>query len=583
MQPPCTRSKENWPPDYVAVYAWRQQQVLHLRAHPELIAGAKEYYRTRPAEFINHWCDTYDPRAAGSDVPTRVPFILFPRQDDLVEFLYACLRGEASGLIEKCRDMGATWDCCGFSVWLWLFWEGAAVGWGSRKEELVDKLGDPKSIFDKIRTLVFNLPDFFLPKGFNPRIHSGFMKLINPENGATITGEAGDNIGRGGRTLCTFKDESAHYEHPEAIEAALSENTRVQIDLSSVNGVGNVFHRRRENGVEWVRGAPVVKDRANVFVMDWRDHPTKTKEWYDTRKSKFESEGLGHIFAQEVDRNYAAAVAGIIIKSDWVKAAIDAHITLGIPETGAWGAALDVADDVEGGGNDRNALIKRRGIVLKAADEWGEMDTGKTARRAASFCDGHGQIAVQYDCIGVGAGVKAEVNRLIEDKLMPPYIRFIPWNAAASPQHPKLRVIKQEDDSEDKDSPTNEDFYANLKAQGWWELRFRFYRTYQAVMAGARYDPRRNRVIGPRINFDPNDLISIDGTIPVIRQIEKELSQPTAGQSTKMKLLVNKAPDGTRSPNLGDAIMMAYFPIDIAIPDWLKPKGPPPVVSIYGR
>jgi hypothetical protein len=52
--------------------------------------------------------------------------------------------------------------------------------------------------------------------------------------------EAGDNIGRGGRTLVYFKDESAHYEHPDLIEAALGDNTNVQIDISSVNGLGKL-------------------------------------------------------------------------------------------------------------------------------------------------------------------------------------------------------------------------------------------------------------------------------------------------------------------------------------------------------
>ncbi|WP_198932413.1 hypothetical protein, partial [Brucella sp. CMUL 015] len=148
--------------------------------------------------------------------------------------------------------MGATVAASAFSVWLWLYWPGAAIGFGSRKEDLVDRLGDPKSIFDKLRSCIRNLPsDLFWPKGFHPDKHMTYMKIINPSNGATIAGEAGDNIGRGGRTLIYFKDESAHYERPELIEAALGDNTNVQIDISSVNGMGNVFHRRRMAGFEW--------------------------------------------------------------------------------------------------------------------------------------------------------------------------------------------------------------------------------------------------------------------------------------------------------------------------------------------
>jgi hypothetical protein len=69
--------------------------------------------------------------------------------------------------------------------------------------------------------------------------HKLYVHHTNPAFSAG--GEAGDNIGRGGRTLVYFKDESAHYEHPDLIEAALGDNTNVQIDISSVNGLGNVL------------------------------------------------------------------------------------------------------------------------------------------------------------------------------------------------------------------------------------------------------------------------------------------------------------------------------------------------------
>jgi hypothetical protein len=530
-----TVAREPWPPNYVEVWAERQRRVLALTKTPALQSGLPIYYRERPVEWIAHWCDTYDPRNAGSGIPPRMPLIPFRRQCDLIEFLHACLRDEERGLIEKCRDMGATWVCAAFSVWLWLYWLGSAVGWGSRKEQLVDKLGDPDSIFEKMRMIVMGLPRFMWPKGFDPSQNMGYMKFVNPENGATITGEAGDNIGRGGRKLIYFKDESAHYERPEKIEAALGDTTRVQIDISSVNGLGNVFHRKREAGVEWPATG---RGKTRVFVMDWRDHPAKTQEWYDRRRAAAESDGLLHLFAQEVDRNYSAAVDGIIIPSEWVKAAIDAHIALELDDTGPWVSALDVAD----GGGDRNAQVKRKGIVLRFADEWGAPDTAATARRALGNCEGLGPVELQYDCIGVGSGVKAEANNLQESGSMPKGVHLIPWNAGAAVQNPKSRVIEG-----DRDSPLNEDFYANLKAQGWWELRLRFYRTFRAVKEGARYDR--------------DTLISLDSRLPQLRQIEKELSQATASKGARMKLVVDKSPDGTRSPNLADAIVMVYWPM----------------------
>lgn len=538
MQAPSTANKGHWPPDYISVLMWRQNQLRRLRQDKTLLLGAKTFYRNRPAAFINHWCNTYDPRNAGTGVPARMPFILFQRQDDLVQFLQSCLIDEESGLIEKCRDMGATWVCAAFSVWLWMFWPGASVGWGSRKEQLVNKIGDPDSIFEKMRMLVRGIPREFWPRGLSVDDHMTYMKFVNPENGATITGESGDNIGRGGRKLIYFKDESAHYVRPEKIEAALADNTRVQIDISSVNGLGNVFHRRRESGVDWSPGLAAEKGRTRIFIMDWRDHPAKTDEWYNARKSKAEFDGLLHIFAQEVDRNYSASVDGTIIPSEWIRSAIDAHLKLNIQPSGAWVAALDVAD----GGRDTNAFAARHGIVLKSLSEWGAKDTGVTARKAIGLCDGLSNLELQYDCIGVGSGIKAEVNRLHEENKMPRTVKMVPWNAGASVQKPFGRVIEN-----DKESPKNQDVYANLKAQAWWELRTRFYKTHKAVTDGAV--------------FPPDDLISLDSKLPLLRQLEKELAQPTSSKGASMKLVVDKTPEGSKSPNLADAVVMAYWPI----------------------
>ncbi len=48
------------------------------------------------------------------------------------------------------------------------------------------------------------MPDWLKPKGFVEKVHDNYMRIINPDNGATITGEAGDNIGRVVVRQCTF-------------------------------------------------------------------------------------------------------------------------------------------------------------------------------------------------------------------------------------------------------------------------------------------------------------------------------------------------------------------------------------------
>ena len=93
--------------------------------------------------------------------------------------------------MEKSRDCGVSWLCVGFTVCMWLFRPGFAAGFGSRKEELVDKKGDPKSLFEKIRPFIRLIPKEFRPEGYKEQEHATYMRQLNPKNGATIVGESG--------------------------------------------------------------------------------------------------------------------------------------------------------------------------------------------------------------------------------------------------------------------------------------------------------------------------------------------------------------------------------------------------------
>lgn len=520
-----------WPPKFVDVLARRSEFLAKVRQDSALKSAVLKHYSTHPVDFILDWGVTYDPRQK----PTLMPFCLFPKQVELVEFLHSCVTDQENGLIEKCRDAGASWVCCAFSVWLWLFWPGAAIGWGSRKMDLVDTIGDPKCIFDKIRQFVNYLPrDLFWPVGYKPKEHCTFMKLINPANGATIAGEAGDNIGRGGRTLIYFKDESAHYEHPELIEAALGDNTNVQIDISSVNGMGNVFHRRRTAGLEWPARE---SGRTRVFVFDWRDHPAKDQAWYDRRRAKAVAEGLLPNFAQEVERDYSSARSNVLIPALWVSAAIDAHIKLGIDVSGSRVAAMDVADD----GADVNAMATRYGILLQSVEsEGGEADVvGRkyfvkaVARRCAEW---------RYETNGVGAGARAGARGVADAMGDRCKTAIVAW----SPNHGVKRPAA--DITTGQVGPNverrNRDHYRDGNAQDWWSLRERFRLTYNAVVEGA--------------DFDPDTLIAIDGGMPGLRELQAELSQPEWGHNTAGKIVITKTPQGAKSPNLADAVKICY-------------------------
>lgn len=514
--------------------------LVKLRNDPTLVKDAFAYYREHPIEYICHWCDTYDPRKKKN---RWMPFLLFQRQAEFIEFVEMLRNESESGLVEKCRDVGASWLGVAYSVWMLIFHDEIAIGWGSRKEALVDKKGDPDSLFEKMRLLIDRTPDVFRPK-----CSHAFLKIINNDNGSTLTGEAGDGIGRGGRKTMFCVDEAAHIERAESIEASLADTTDVRLDLSSVNGTGNMFHRRREAGEIWEPGKQIDKGVIRVFIFDWRDHPEKDQEWYDRRKAKSEREGLQHIFAQEVDRDYNAAVENTLIAGEYIDMAVDAHLHIpGLAEhvaaSSEWGAGLDLADQ----GIDRNAMIVRNGILLKHAREWNDRDPGQTTRNVIAELQQMNLkgIALQYDAINMGATVKAEYNRLVETgDLNAADIRMVPWNAGAAVIRPFERVIP-----DDKGSITNKAMFHNFRAQAAWALRTRFYKTWRARKFGEVYPLHQ--------------LISIDSSIPAatLAQLKKELAQPVRGVSSgSLKMIIVKTPEGTKSPNLFDAAVQCYFP-----------------------
>lgn len=389
-------------PDYDAVLQERAERLEYLREHPEELPALKAFYKANLVEFVNDWGMTFDPRNAEIGLPTTIPFVLFPRQKEFLDWLLARWKSREDGLVEKSRDMGVTWLCVAFSVWLLLFWDGTVTGFGSRKEEYVDKIGDPKSIFEKIRKFIDLLPEEFHPVGWDSKKHAPFMRAINPETEAAIVGEAGDNIGRGNRTSIYFKDESAFYEHPDAIDAALSQTSNVKIDVSTPNGAGNPFYRKRHGG------------KIPVFVFDWREDPRKDARWYQKQKETLDSV----IVAQEIDRDYEASVANAYITGEEVRGAMGR----GPSEVQPMGG-LRVGVDVARYGNCKTVISFRQGRVLLKQIPLSKLNTVAVASRVKTEVEAYTSIGIvleqiAVDVIGVGAGVADVMRGWFPDRML---------------------------------------------------------------------------------------------------------------------------------------------------------------------
>lgn len=505
-------------PDYELIFRQRIERLTRLRKDPALLPALKAYYRDNPADFIEDWGCTFDPRNVERDLPAIIPFLLFPKQREWIKYVIRKWRAGEPGLTEKSRDSGLSWLSIAFSCTLCLFNPGLVIGYGSRKEEYVDRIGDPKSLFQKARVFIQELPVEFR-SGWVANRHAPHMRILFPETGALMTGESGDNIGRGDRAAIYFVDEAAFLERPQLVENSLSQTTNCRQDISTPNGLGNPFEQKRHSG------------RIEVFTFHWKDDPRKDDAWYQKQVAELDPVTV----AQEIDIDYAASVEGVLIPRQWVLSAVDAHLKLNFMPSGRRFGSLDVADE----GADLNAFCGVMGIHVEHISEWSGKgdDIFGTVERAFLICDEDDYAGFRYDADGLGAGCRGDA-RIINERRRAAgqqLIEIESFRGSEAPYGPEEQDVK---------GRQNKDFFANRKAQGWWALRSRFQRTH--------------RWVSESVACSPDDIISISSGLKLKDKLLSELSQPTYGLNAVGKIVVDKKPDGTKSPNLADAVMIQF-------------------------
>ncbi|MBD1995333.1 terminase [Leptolyngbya sp. FACHB-541] len=489
-----------------------------------------EKCRKSAAYFLKTWCWTYDPRRS----PSTIPFNLFQKQEDYLYWLTDRIKSKECGIVEKSRDMGLTWLCAGFAVWQLIFVPGSKVTFGSRKQDLVDKLGDTDSIFQKMRQLLETLPLWLRPKDYSDNL----LKIINNDNGSIVTGESGDNMGRGGRSRIYFLDEFAFVARAKNVDAAVSNNADVRIYVSTPNGDGNVFAKKRFSG------------KLPAFRFHWLEDPRKNGWYVKNSEGEIVARGNGHgapngaiypwyikqkdtldpvVLAQEVDIDYAASKVGVTIPNAWIMAAIN----LKLNPIGDRVAGLDIADE----GGDLNVLIIRRGPVVKLEDieSWSEGNTTQTAYRARNILEFKKVRHLNYDANGCGAGVGGTLNSA-ED------LRFtltgIMGGAGVGEKFYSEYNRKAKD------------MFKNLRAESWWNMRRRFEKTYEHVN---------------KIKEHPlSELISIPNHTELISQ----LGQPEWRFNDKGQIVIEGKPEmakrGVKSPDFADALVYTFTGISSA-------------------
>lgn len=239
-----------------------------------------------------------------------------------------------------------------------------------------------------------------------------------------------------------------------------------------------------------------------------------------------------HIWCGEPKAEYDDS----IIQSEWVDAAIDAHLKLPhIKEIGEQVVSFDPADI----GKDAKAVAFRHGVVVKDVKQKKNGDIDDAI--AWAFDEAYEKRAeiLVYDSVGVGASVKVGLSDRIANK----NIIVHGFGGGESPTAGRYA-----------DDRSNADVFLNKRAQYWWLLRDRLENTYRAI--------EKNEY------FDPRTMISISSDIKDLDQLKSELVRQQRKRTSGSRLIQLQSKEemrkqGIPSPNMADAVVMLFAIDDI--------------------
>lgn len=274
---------------------YRIKVAASCKGNPHAQKMQKEFCRSDLLYFINTWVYTFDPRLKGR---RTVPFITYPMQDSTLEWTVGLIKSDSVGLVEKSRDMGASWMFVGLAVWLALFHTDMVPLFMSMRENDVDDRS-PGSLLGKVRIVLRNLPEWMRGGWTEKGSCDNVMTITIPDTQSIIKGILSKGTaGRSDRASIVFADEFAFVEQSRLVLDALSELSNCKLFLSTANGMGNEFGRMAHD--------PSV----NKISLHWQrsPHPMKNVEW--AKKKKAGPDMTDETWAKEQDINYHGSTSG---------------------------------------------------------------------------------------------------------------------------------------------------------------------------------------------------------------------------------------------------------------------------------
>lgn len=272
-----------------------------------------------------------------------------------------------------------------------------------------------------------------------------------------------------------------------------------------------------------------------IIKINWKDNP-----WFPEVLNQERLWDLEHKPRAEYDHIWEGAfndqVDNSIILPEWFDAAVDAHEKIGFKPRGIKVVSHDPSDL----GGDAKGLVYRHGNVILEAMDIVEGDVNEGCEQATEYAKEVKADWFIWDGDGLGVSLKRQVNLAL------PNIERLMFKGSESVDFPEKIYDPIDDDKHNRKK--NKDTFRNKRAQYYWDLRDRFYRTYLSVMK--------------KDSFDSESLISISSSVKNLQKLRSEVCRVPSvnnisGRIQIMDKAQMKAKHQIASPNIGDALMMS--------------------------
>ena len=235
-------------------------------------------------------------------------------------------------------------------------------------------------------------------------------------------------------------------------------------------------------------------------------------------------------------------IENAIILPAWFDACVDAHEKLNIRPVGVEVISHDPSDT----GFDNKGLAYRHGILIKDVLEEEHGDINEGADWAIDYAQSVRPDVFVWDCDGMGIGLRRQFTQAFNGK----HTRLELFHGAAGVDNPDQLYEADDPGSSGHTSKTNRETFRNRRAQYYWQLRDRMWKTYRAV----KHKEMR----------DPTELLAFSSKIKSIDLLRDEICHvPRKDNGAGLFQVMTKKEMATLeidSPNMADAVMMSLVP-----------------------